>query len=184
MEPLGTPTHTEQESLRLNRSEAVYLSLGSNVGNPEANLRAGLGKLGAAGIGVRRVSSFYRTAPLEYLNQPWFVNCVAEVDVPFEPLILLETLQRIERAFAIRSPIPKGPRRLDIDILLFGHRALRSPRLTVPHPKMGERRFVLVPLVELAGEVDVVHPVTNLTVERMLARTPDTSAVEWLCRGG
>ena len=184
MEPLGnkSPTDTEQESLRLNRSEAVYLSLGSNVGNPEANLRAGLRKLGAAGIGVRRVSSFYRTAPLEYLNQPWFVNCVAEVDVPFEPLILLETLQRIERAFGTRSPIPKGPRRLDIDILLFGHRALRSQGLTVPHPKIGERRFVLVPLVELAGEV--VHPVTDLTAAKMLDRTPDPSAVEWLCRSG
>ena len=153
----------------------VYLSLGSNLGDRAANLRRALRTLGEAGARIRRVSSFYKTEPVDFRPQPWFVNCVAEVDTELTPLRLLKTIKSIERAMGRRPGRPKGARPIDIDILLYDNVVARSPALTIPHQRLAERRFVLVPLRELAPTVR--HPVTQRTVLEMLGDTRDSSRV-------
>jgi 2-amino-4-hydroxy-6-hydroxymethyldihydropteridine diphosphokinase len=153
----------------------VYLSLGSNLGNRQANIEKALGQLNENGIEVRRVSSFYRTEPVGYAAQPWFVNCAAEAATDLMPLQLMRRCQAIQRGMG-RRPGPKnGPRLIDIDILLYENVVMRSAEVTIPHPRMAERRFVLVPLSELAPEAR--HPLSRLTVREMLQATPDTSQV-------
>jgi 2-amino-4-hydroxy-6-hydroxymethyldihydropteridine diphosphokinase len=153
----------------------VFLSLGSNLGDRSGNIQRALDALGAAGLEVRRVSSFYRTEPVEFRQQPWFVNCVAEVATDLLPLQLLKAIQRVERGLGRRRGINKGPRKIDIDILLYENVVVRSAALTIPHESMAERRFVLVPLREL--EAVLRHPVTERTVLEMLNETADTGQV-------
>jgi len=159
----------------------VYLSLGSNRGDRLANLRAALDRMAAAGIEVRRVSSFYRTEPVGFAAQAWFVNCVAEVGTNLMPLQLLKTLKSIERELGRRPGISNGPRPIDIDILLYENAVVRSATLTIPHPRLGERRFVLFPLRELAPHVR--HPVAKRTVLEMLQDARDLSQVVRLKSG-
>jgi len=153
----------------------VYLSLGSNLGDRVARIREAIEALASAGIEVHRVSSFYKTEPVDFRPQRWFVNCVAEVSTDLMPRRLLKTLQSLERSLGRRPGIPKGPRSIDMDILLYENVIVRSATLTIPHERLGERRFVLVPLGELAGQLR--HPVTQRTVLEMLHDTRDTSQV-------
>jgi len=153
----------------------VFLSLGSNLGDRSGNIQKALDALAAAGMEVRRVSSFYRTEPVEFRRQPWFVNCVAEVSTELLPMQLLSAVQRVERSLGRRRVIDKGPRTIDIDILLYENVVVRSAALNIPHKSMAERRFVLVPLRELAPALR--HPVTERTVLEMLNETRDTSQV-------
>jgi len=153
----------------------VYLSLGSNLGDRLGNIERALDALRAAGIEVCRVSSFYRTEPVEFRQQPWFVNCVAEVETELLPLQLLKAVQKVERDLGRRRSINKGPRKIDIDILLYENVVVRSAALTIPHERMAERRFVLVPLREL--EAGLRHPVTERTAAEMLNETADSSQV-------
>jgi 2-amino-4-hydroxy-6-hydroxymethyldihydropteridine diphosphokinase len=153
----------------------VFLSLGSNVGDRVAHIRKAFALLANVDIEVRRASSFYQTEPVDFLPQRWFVNCVAEVGTDLMPLRLLKTLQAVERALGRRPGIPKGPRPIDIDILLYENVIVRSAALTIPHARLSERRFVLVPLRELAAHLR--HPVTQRTVLEMLHDTPDLSRV-------
>jgi len=154
----------------------AYLSLGSNLGDRIQNIRRALEKLSEAGVEIRRVSSLYKTEPVDFRSQPWFVNCVAEARTRLAPLELLKALKTVERRLGRRpSRTPKGPRRIDIDILLYENVVARSPALTIPHPRLAERRFVLVPLAELRPRLR--HPVTRRTVRQMLNQTADTSEV-------
>jgi 2-amino-4-hydroxy-6-hydroxymethyldihydropteridine diphosphokinase len=153
----------------------IYLSLGSNVGDRKENLRAAIAALAGAGVRVTRVSSFYETEPVDFLEQPWFLNCVLEGETELEPLALLRALREIEARMGSKKLIAKGPRLIDMDILLFGHETIDTPELQVPHPRMTQRRFVLVPLAEIAPELR--HPSWNASVAELLAKAVDRSAV-------
>jgi 2-amino-4-hydroxy-6-hydroxymethyldihydropteridine diphosphokinase len=154
----------------------VYLSLGSNIGDREANLRAAIAALSAVGMRVLRVSSIYETQPVDYLDQAWFLNCVVEGETQSPPLGLLRALRGIESAMGSKKELPKGPRLLDIDILLYGDATIDTPELQVPHPRMTQRRFVLVPLAELAPGLQ--HTNWAGTIADLLAVTPDRSEVK------
>jgi 2-amino-4-hydroxy-6-hydroxymethyldihydropteridine diphosphokinase len=150
--------------------KTVYLSLGSNMGNRERNLRAALERFAAAELEVLRVSPIYETEPVDLAEQGWFLNLVVEGRTDLFPRQLLARTQRIERALGRVRTVPKGPRTIDIDILLYGNAVVRGATLEIPHPRMGVRRFVLVPLADLAP--DLRHPVTHRTVREMLDAAP------------
>ena len=153
----------------------VFLSLGSNLGDRVAHLQRTIDRLSASGLAVQRVSALYRTEPVDFQAQSWFVNCVVEVATDLMPMQLLKTLKGLERALGRRPGVSKGPRAIDIDILLYENVVVRSSALTIPHERLAERRFVLVPLGELASHVR--HPVTQRTVLEMLHETTDISHV-------
>ena len=138
--------------------ERVYLGLGSNLGESGRLIEEATQELGRLLIEMR-VSRLYRTLPRDDENQPVFVNAVVEGGYRFSPRMLLEGIQDIENEFGRRRDPqrPKGPRSLDIDILLFGSRIIDDADLTVPHPRMGERMFVLVPLLELTPSLREPH---------------------------
>ena len=149
----------------------VYLSLGSNLGDRQANLAHAVERLGSSGLQVLRASSIYETEPRELTAQPWFLNQVVEGETRLFPLQLQKSLQRIERQLGRKPTVPKGPRVIDIDILLFGEAIVSTLELEIPHPRMAERRFVLEPLAELAP--DLRHPRTRRTVREMLGGVLD-----------
>jgi len=131
----------------------VYLSLGSNLGQREENLRRAIGALNREKIHVVAQSSLYETEPQDLIQQPWFLNLALECETRYFPLQLLGVIERIERDLGRErgsGVVPRGPRVIDIDVLLFGDAVITTPRLTVPHPRMLERRFALEPLLEIA----------------------------------
>jgi 2-amino-4-hydroxy-6-hydroxymethyldihydropteridine diphosphokinase len=147
----------------------VYLSLGSNLGDREANLRQARERFHTDEMCLLRESSIYETEPRDVPDQPWFLNQVVEVETSLLPRELLEKLQRIETEMGRkRGVIPKGPRLIDLDILLAGNAVVNTPDLEIPHPGLAERRFVLEPLAELSPELR--HPRTGQTVREMLTR--------------
>lgn len=153
----------------------VYLALGSNLGDRRANIEAALQRLDANGVKIRQVSSLYRTEPIGYTAQPWFVNCAAEVATDLMPVQLIRRCQAIQRDMGRRPGPRNGPRLIDIDILLYENAVVRSAEVTIPHPRMAERRFVLVPLSEIAAGAE--HPVTRQTVREMLGAAPPAAVV-------
>jgi 2-amino-4-hydroxy-6-hydroxymethyldihydropteridine diphosphokinase len=158
--------------------QTVFLSLGSNIGDREANLRAAIASLAAAGVRVIHVSSFYETEPVDLREQPWFLNCVLEVETEVQPLELLRALRTIESRMGSKKLVPKGPRLIDMDILLYGDETIDTPELQVPHPRMLLRKFVLVPLAEIAPSFK--HPSWKGTAEEILGKLNDASVVRKL----
>lgn len=149
--------------------KTVYLSLGSNVGDREVNLRMAIEKLARLGE-VLAVSSFYETEPVEFTAQPWFLNCAVALRTELMPKLFLSKTLAIEQQMGRRRSQPKGPRTIDIDILLFGNSVIHTPQLDVPHVAMHERRFVLEPLAEIAPEVR--HPAFKRTMRELLQTLP------------
>ena len=155
--------------------KVVYIALGSNVGDRAAMLERAMAAMNLAGIRVSQQSSFYVTEPVDAPGQAWFLNAVVEAETSLLPLQLLHALLRIERELGRRRIMPHGPRTIDLDILFYGSSVIRSKELQVPHPRLPERRFVLVPLAQIAPEFR--HPALNKSVMQLLAETPDRSEV-------
>jgi 2-amino-4-hydroxy-6-hydroxymethyldihydropteridine diphosphokinase len=155
-------------------SQTVYLSLGSNVGDRVQNLREAVAKICEIGD-VVAVSSLYETEPVEFTEQSWFLNCAVAITTNLAPQELMSRLLEIEREMGRERTVKKGPRTIDIDIVLFGNQVIEMPELRVPHPAMHERRFVLEPLEEIAAEAR--HPVLRKSVRELLKELPADDAV-------
>ena len=155
----------------------VYIALGSNLGHREEYLRSGVRDLSNRHIKINRTASLYSTAPRDAIEQPWFFNTAIEADTDLGPEELLAACLEVERDNGrIRDTrTSKGPRTLDIDIIFYGAEIIRTPALTIPHPRLAMRRFVLIPLAEIAP--NFVDPVSGGSIKELLEHCPDEGDV-------
>jgi 2-amino-4-hydroxy-6-hydroxymethyldihydropteridine diphosphokinase len=153
----------------------VYIALGSNIGDREKNLREAVRRLIESGIHILQSSRFYETEPVDYLDQDWFLNGVLKAETALAPLDLLHAIRGIETQMGSKKAFAKGPRLIDLDILLYDNLTIDTLELQVPHPRMLARRFVLVPLVEIAPYLR--HPNWSGHAQELLRRTSDRSEV-------
>ena len=152
----------------------AFLSLGSNLGKRLENLERAIDKIGESGqIKVIKVSPVYETEPVGVKGQEWFLNLALEVQTSLEPFALLERLLSIEDQMGRKRDEKWGPRSIDLDILLYDDRIVDSDRLAIPHPRMHERRFVLLPLAQIAPRL--LHPRLEKSIEELLASCRDRS---------
>jgi 2-amino-4-hydroxy-6-hydroxymethyldihydropteridine diphosphokinase len=164
-----------RSALAYNPGVDGYIGLGSNLGDPVAELRGAVSELESRGVEVQRRSSLYQTEPVDAPNQAWFVNAVAAIRFGGQPHELLQICLSVEASRGRERTVKNVPRILDLDVLLLGEQILSTEALTVPHPRLHERRFVLEPMVEIAPEA--VHPGLRKTMEELLRECPDASRV-------
>lgn len=155
----------------------AYLSLGSNLGDRDRYLGEAIRRLRSLGR-VQAISSVYETQPVELTGQPWFLNCALALETSASPAELMRQLLAIESAMGRQRIQKKGPRTIDLDILLFRDLVVNTPELTIPHPALDERRFVLAPLAEIAPLA--FHPVLNKTIQELLEELPPGQIVKRL----
>lgn len=160
-------------------SAMAYLGLGSNLGDRRGALSRAIDRLEVAGVRVARRSGLYRTEPVEVVDQHEFINQVVACETTLSPHALLTLGLGIEQEMGRVRTRDKGPRTIDLDLLLYGDLVLQDEGLALPHPRLHLRRFVLVPLAEIASQV--THPVFGLTIADLLARCPDQGVVEPDC---
>lgn len=152
-----------------------YLSLGSNLGDRRRHLAQARTLLQKSGVRIIRQSSIYETEPVDYLDQPWFYNQVIEVETSRNPISLLNLIKEIEQRMKRKPTIDKGPRIIDIDILLAERTIVQTQKLIIPHPRMSFRNFVMIPLAEIAP--DVIHPLLHQPMALLAQMTGDSAAV-------
>ena len=157
-----------------NTPHTVYISTGSNIGDGLKNCRNGIAALLETGrVTLAAQSPFYRTAPVDYTDQDWFVNGVVKVQTSLSPRELLHKLKGIQKTIGRKAETVRfGPRVLDLDIIFFDDVVCREPDLIIPHPRMHKRRFVLIPLCDI--DPTIVHPVLGIDVQGLLARLDQT----------
>jgi 2-amino-4-hydroxy-6-hydroxymethyldihydropteridine diphosphokinase len=158
----------------------ILIALGANLpspaGGPQETLEAALTELEARGVHIAARSRWYRTAPVPVSDQPWFVNGVARVETALKPLALLGALQEVEQVFERRRSVPNAARTLDLDVIAYDNRLENTPELILPHPRMQDRAFVLLPLAEIAPGWR--HPVLGKTVEALISALPAEQKAE------
>ena len=159
----------------MTQAPAVFVALGTNLGDRERNLAQGVRGLEERGLVITRASSVYETEPVGGPEQGPYLNAVVEAQTSLRPEAVLASCLAVESGLGRVRGVANAPRTLDLDLLLYGDEVVRTEMLTLPHPRLHERRFVLVPLEELAP--DARHPVLGQTVAEMRARCPDDSAV-------
>jgi len=152
-----------------------FLSLGSNLGHRAKNLAKAIYSLEEEGVKVKKTSSLYETQPVDFPDQPWFFNQVIEVEIDLDPLDLLHLVKKIEKRMGRKILERKGPRIIDIDILLAEQTVVQTDELAIPHPKMESRNFVLVPLKEISP--DFLHPIMKVTIENLWKTSKDKATV-------
>ncbi|HEX3974453.1 MAG TPA: 2-amino-4-hydroxy-6-hydroxymethyldihydropteridine diphosphokinase [Stellaceae bacterium] len=158
----------------------ILIALGANLpspaGGPQETLEAALTELEARGVHIAARSRWYRTAPVPVSDQPWFVNGVARVETALKPLALLGALQEVEQVFERRRSVPNAARTLDLDVIAYDNRLENTPELTLPHPRLQDRAFVLLPLAEVAPGWR--HPILGQTVEALISALPAEQKAE------
>jgi 2-amino-4-hydroxy-6-hydroxymethyldihydropteridine diphosphokinase len=153
----------------------TFLSLGSNLGDRERSLELAVQLLLQTGIEITRASSIYSTEPVDFQNQGWFLNQVVLAATQLRPADLLAECLRVEQLLGRQRTIPKGPRSLDLDILFYEDWVVKETGLTIPHPRLHLRRFVLVPLMEI--EPQLIHPVLHEPIASLLKHCQDQAQV-------
>ena len=153
----------------------AFLGLGSNLGDRKDNLVKALRRLEDGGVGLVRASPLYQTEPVDFVMQGWFLNLVVRVETTLGPIDLMRLCQAIETSLGRERTIRCGPRTIDLDILFYDDLTLSEPHLEIPHPRLHLRRFVLIPLSDIAR--DLVHPVLRLSIGDLLIQCSDRAEV-------
>ena len=163
----------KHNSINDDNDHTAFISIGSNIGNAVENCQKGLSRLKETrGIQLKKISKFYKTEPVDYKDQAWFINAVVMINTSFEPVELFNILKSIEKqAGRTIDDVRFGPRVLDLDIIFFDDLVMETPQLDIPHPRMHDRRFVLRPLCDITP--NLVHPVLKKNMRNLLENLTD-----------